>query len=310
MIHTTDSPSEFDPSLTPIVSEATLRQQPTDVPAATDNECCLVQIYPPDVIDGMRLLEEDEFTIGRSFQSDLPLVDNSVSRQHAMLISGVDGYRIRDLGSTNGTLVNETLIDEDCLLRSGDTVHIGSFLFRFLSADSVETQYYETIYKAMTRDALTGTMNKRYLMEAMGREISRACRAEMSMSVVMLDIDHFKLVNDSHGHLVGDEVLHTFGQRVGENCRTDDLLARFGGEEFCMLLAATDREAAMVMAERCRHAVADVPFETSAGPLPVTASFGFAVLDPKHPQDSTEILAAADKQLYEAKNGGRNRVCG
>lgn len=304
-------PAELDQA---VVAEATLRQQPMesvfDGEASKEDECCLVQIYPPDVIDGMLLLEEDEFTIGRSPDCELPISDSSVSRAHAKLVRGQAGYVVRDLESTNGTLVNEKLIEGDCPLRSGDTIRVGGFLFRFLSAGSVESQYHETVYSALTRDALTGTMNKRYLLEAMAREISRSTRAKMEMSVVMLDIDHFKSVNDTHGHLVGDEVLRTFGQRVGGVCRCDDLLARYGGEEFCLLLAATGRDGAREIAERCRLAVAETPFETTAGPLEISASFGFAVLDPRQPSDSSGLLEAADQQLYEAKRSGRNRVCG
>ncbi|WP_372719579.1 diguanylate cyclase [Novipirellula sp.] len=292
------------------LTEATLRRQRLVDPSPTEDECCLVQIYPPDVIEGMLLLEEEEFSIGRSPETDLPLFDSSVSRQHAMLIRGNEGYRIRDLGSTNGTFVNEKVVHPDCALRSGDTIRIGSFLFRFLSAGCVETHYHETVYSVMTRDALTGTMNKRYLMEALNREIARSIRAKMEMSVVMLDIDHFKSINDTHGHLVGDEVLRTFGQRVGEICRSDDLLARYGGEEFCLLLAATGHKDAHEMAERCRHAIADTPFDTAAGALAITASFGFAVLNPSEPKSASGLLGAADQQLYEAKRSGRNRVCG
>ncbi|EMI16908.1 diguanylate cyclase with GAF sensor [Rhodopirellula maiorica SM1] len=292
------------------LTEATLRRQRLVDPSPAEDECCLVQIYPPDVIEGMLLLEEHEFSIGRSPETDLPLFDNSVSRQHAMLIRGQEGYLVRDLGSTNGTFVNEKPVQSDCSLRSGDTIRIGSFLFRFLSAGCVETQYHETVYSAMTRDALTGTMNKRYLMEALNREIARSTRANMELSVVMLDIDHFKSINDTYGHLVGDEVLRTFGIRVGEICRSDDLLARYGGEEFCLLLAATGHEDAREMAERCRHAVADAPFDTAAGALPITASFGFAVLNPSKPKSVSGLLGAADQQLYEAKRSGRNRVCG
>ncbi len=292
------------------VAEATLRRQPIPLPTQPDDECCLVQIYPPDVIDGMLLLEEDEFSIGRAPEADISLFDSSVSRQHALLVRSEDGYFIRDLRSTNGTLVNDNLIKSDCALHSGDTVRIGSFLFRFLSADCVETQYHETVYSALTRDALTGTMNKRYLMEAMNREIARSTRAQMEMAVVMIDIDHFKSVNDTYGHLVGDEVLRTFGKRIGDICRTDDLLARYGGEEFCLLLAATGRKEAEEITERCRHCVASEPFETSAGPLQITASFGFACLNPTEPKTSKKLLEAADIQLYEAKRSGRNRVCG
>ncbi|WDQ16643.1 GGDEF domain-containing protein [Rhodopirellula sp. P2] len=291
-------------------SEATLRQQPTVPTCESNNECCLVQIYPPDVIEGMLLLEQDEFQIGRSPDSDLPLFDNSVSRQHAKLIRGQDGYLIRDLGSTNGTLVNETVIQADRSLESGDTVRIGSFLFRFLSADSIETQYHETVYNALTRDALTGAMNKRFLTEAMDRELSRSTRAQLQMAVIMLDIDHFKSVNDTHGHLVGDDVLRTFGQRIQAFCRADDMLARYGGEEFCLLLAATGREDAMEIAERCRATIADTPFATSIGPLPITASFGVAVSDPDQAQSVKDLIGSADQQLYEAKRSGRNQVRG
>ncbi len=292
------------------IAEATLRRQRVVDPSTAEDECCLVQIYPPDVIEGMQLLEQEEFSIGRSPETDLPLFDNSVSRQHAMLIRGQDGYVVRDLGSTNGTFVNEKVIESDCSLRSGDTIRIGSFLFRFLSAGCVETQYHETVYSAMTRDALTGTMNKRYLMEALNREIARSTRAQLELSVVMVDIDHFKSVNDTYGHLVGDEVLRTFGKRVGDICRSDDLLARYGGEEFCLLLAATGPQEAKEIADRCRAVVADTPFDTAAGALPITASFGFAVLDPSQPKTSSALLGAADQQLYEAKRSGRNRVCG
>ena len=292
--------------------EQTLRRKPTsEITNATEaDECCLVQMYPPDVIDGMCLLEDDLFSIGRADECGLPLMDSSVSRNHAELEKTDSGYLIRDLQSTNGTLVNGSLVQGDCVLQTGDTIQIGSFLFRFLSAGSVDTQYHEAVYSALTRDALTGTMNKRFLMDAMTREIPRCIRAKMELTVVMLDIDHFKAVNDTHGHLVGDEVLREFGQRARTVCREDDMLARYGGEEFCLLLASTGRDDAFAMAERCRTAIADTPFQTEAGPLAITASFGFACLDPATPESPKELLERADKQLYEAKHGGRNRVCG
>lgn len=292
------------------VSEATLRQQPTVPPCNSSNECCLVQIYPPDVVEGMQLLEQEEFQIGRSPDSDLPLFDGSVSRQHAKLIRGQDGYLIRDLGSTNGTMVNEITIQSDHMLESGDTVRIGSFLFRFLSADSIETQYHETVYNALTRDALTGALNKRFLMEAIDRELSRSTRAKLELAVIMLDIDHFKSVNDTHGHLVGDDVLRTFGKRIQALCRTDDLLARYGGEEFCLLLAATGHHDAMEIADRCRATIAGTPFQTSIGPLEITASFGVSVMDPDQPSTVKALLQDADQHLYDAKRAGRNQVRG
>ncbi|TWU42043.1 GGDEF domain-containing protein [Novipirellula artificiosorum] len=290
-------------------NDATLQQSTGDFLAeATTQESCLVQIYPPDVVDGMVLIEEDLLEIGRDSDVDIVLPDSSVSRRHAEIRREGAGYFVRDLGSTNGTLVNEHAVTERRLC-SGDTIRIGSFLFKFLSAGSIESQYHETVYGALTRDALTGTLNKRYLIESMQREIARSNRQQLSLCVLMLDIDHFKSVNDTYGHLAGDEVLREFGGRVSSVCREDDMLARYGGEEFCLMLCGTDCKEGRIMAERCRAIIADTPFATSVGPLPITASFGLACLNASILTPNA-LLEQADQCLYDAKRGGRNRVCG
>ncbi|MGV3483955.1 MAG: diguanylate cyclase [Planctomycetaceae bacterium] len=278
-----------------------------DAPHQAPHQCCLVQIYPADVVTGMMLLEADYLVAGRDVSMDLVIDDHSVSRQHVAFIQEPDGYRVRDLGSTNGTLVNGERVCE-CRLHSGDTIQLGAFIFKFLSADSVESKYHETVYSAITRDALTGAMNRRYLLESLRRELARAVRQQTVVSVLMLDIDHFKQVNDTQGHLVGDEVLREFGARLLAVCRDDDLLARYGGEEFCIVLSSTTRHDALEMAERCRAAIAERRFQTSAGDLSISASFGLACFDPQSPTTAHELLRAADERLYEAKRRGRNRV--
>ncbi len=289
--------------------DVTMQRVPEHTIGHQNDQSCLVQIYPADVVDGMLLIETDELMIGRDTDADLMLPDASVSRQHAIIRRTEQGFEIEDLGSTNGTFIGKQRVDH-ALLNSGDTIRLGSFLFKFLSAGSVESQYHETVYSALTRDALTGTMNKRYLLETLGRSIATAVRQKQPVTIVMLDIDHFKSVNDTYGHLVGDEVLREFGKRVGEEMCEDDLLARYGGEEFCLLLSATDAVEAMEVAERCRKAVCEQPFETAAGPLDISASFGFAVLNPGQSETGLELINRADAKLYEAKRGGRNRVCG
>lgn len=276
---------------------------------AAAQECCLVQIYPVDIVSGMLLLESDRLVAGRDASVDLLLADGSVSRQHVEFLKEPGGYCIRDLASTNGTLVNGERVSE-CRLHTGDTIQLGSLIFKFLSAGSVESKYHETVYSAITRDALTGAMNKRYLLESLRRELARATRQQQTLSILMLDIDHFKNVNDTHGHLVGDEVLREFGARILNICRDDDLLARYGGEEFCIMLCSTARPDAIEMAERSRVLIADQPFRTSAGMLRISASFGVACFDPLRPSSSEELLQAADERLYEAKRHGRNRVVG
>lgn len=288
--------------------DTTMRQSHSvPVTSQADNQCCLVQIYPADVVSGMLLLEADRVVAGRDISADLLLEDTSVSRQHAELIRQGNGYLIRDLGSTNGTLVNGGRMMEHTL-RSGDTIKLGSFIFKFLSAGSVETKYHETVYSAMTRDALSGAMNKRYLLESLPREVARAVRQRQALSVLMLDIDHFKSVNDNHGHLVGDEVIREFGTRMLSGCREDDLLARYGGEEFCLVLCSTDREAALQIAERNREVISGTPFTTNAGPLSITVSFGVSCLNPSTPETVEDLLRRADAKLYEAKRSGRNCV--
>ena len=273
------------------------------------SESCLVQMYPADVVNGMRLLQTDRYAIGRDSSSDLRLLDTSISRQHAVLIRDDEGFMVRDLGSTNGTLVNGNRTDQQ-RLKSGDSVQLGIYIFKFLSAGSVERKYHAELYSALTRDALTGMMNKRYLEESMEREVARAIRQRVPIGVVMMDIDHFKRVNDTLGHLVGDEVLHDFGASINAVLRADDLLARYGGEEFCLLLYGADRAETQMIAKRCRQSVAKQPFETAAGPIDITASFGFACLDPASPVTPEQLIEQADTMLYEAKERGRNLVCG
>lgn len=298
-----------DAMVSPNEADATMQRVPDESLGVRNDQSCLVQIYPADVVDGMLLLETDYLLIGRDADADLMLPDNSVSRRHAALQRTELGYEIQDLDSTNGTFVDGQLID--CVsLSSGDTIRVGSFLFKFLSAGSVESQYHETVYGALTRDALTGTMNKRYLLETLDRAIATAVRQKSCVTVVMIDIDHFKGVNDTYGHLVGDEVLREFGRRVGEACREDDLLARYGGEEFCLLLSGTASAEAIEVSERCRKIVCETPFETAAGPLEISASFGFACLESSQPETGTQLIGRADEKLYDAKHAGRNQVCG
>ena len=277
--------------------------------ASKPKECCLVQIYPTDVVDGMFRLDGESVTIGRDVRCELSIADHSVSRLHACLESSDDGYFLRDLGSTNGTFVNEQKV-ESAILKGGECIRVGSFIFKFLSADCIEAQYHETVYDAMTRDGLTHAFNKSYLMDALGYELARSRRCGRPLCLLMLDIDHFKRINDTHGHLAGDEVLKEFCRRICAVTRGDDLLCRYGGEEFAVVLGETSVTDALETAERCRSAIATLPFRTAAGDLPITVSIGLAEL-PSESEEWTPIslIQAADVQLYRAKQSGRNRVC-
>lgn len=270
---------------------------------------CLLQIHPLDVTGNLFELKSDQVTIGRDSTCELALSDSSVSRKHALIEKTEAGYQVSDLGSTNGTSVNEVRVESKALA-TGDRIQVGGFIFKFLSTDHIELQYHEAVYSMMTRDGLTGVLNKRSFIELLGREYRQAAARGTQLSLVLFDIDHFKSVNDTHGHLAGDEVLQEIAQRIESTIADHNIFARYGGEEFAILLPDYSLEEAAWLAEDCRVVVEALPFQTNAGDLPITVSIGaasVAALD-SHVNE-LELVQAADVKLYEAKHGGRNRVC-
>ena len=153
-----------------------------------------------------------------------------------------------------------------------------------------------------TLDALTGLPNRRLLDDALARACAESLRTGAPLSVLMIDIDHFKSHNDDHGHQSGDVVLRRVGETLRDNCRSMDIAARFGGEEFCVVMPGTDLPTAAAAGERMRVAISRIPAEH-----PVTVSVGVTCA-PEHGQTATDLTRAADLALYEAKRGGRNRV--
>lgn len=283
--------------------------KPVSEPAALEQQQgCLLQIHPLDINRQLFELSANRTTIGRETTVDLSLPDTAVSRVHAVLERSANGFMIHDQSSTNGTFVNEARI-ETHLLQPGDRIQVGSYIFKFLCSNHIELQYHEAVYTMMTRDGLTGTLNKRSFMDLLTREFQRSLHRDSSLALIMFDVDHFKTVNDTHGHLAGDEVLQEISKRVGQVVAEHDIFARYGGEEFAILLPGVTRVEAVAIAERCRNAVAESSFATSAGSLPITISLGvadFAGLS--DPQGAASLIQAADAKLYQSKRSGRNRV--
>lgn len=166
---------------------------------------------------------------------------------------------------------------------------------------------YEEIQRVAITDEMTGLFNRRGMHEFGEREVERARRFERPLSALMIDLDLFSRVNNTYGHLVGDEVLRMLADRVRANIRELDVAVRFGGEEFLILLVETNAEDALNVAERIRQAIAGSPFETSAGSLLITASIGVAEMTPDM-SGITHLIARADQALYLAKQNGRNRI--
>jgi two-component system, cell cycle response regulator len=161
----------------------------------------------------------------------------------------------------------------------------------------------------MIMDALTGAHNKRYFLEFLEREVARCSRYRRSLSLLMFDIDHFKKINDTHGHLTGDFVLREMSRRLLGRIRREELLARYGGEEFACVLPETDLVGARIFAEQVRRLIADAPFEYEGDTISVTVSIGLHTVEGDD-MDVTQFIKLADENLYRAKREGRNRVVG
>jgi diguanylate cyclase (GGDEF)-like protein len=277
-------------------------QQPKKVEA---RDACLVVIYGDDL--GRRIpLGGEPCVIGRSSKCDVEIDQESVSRNHARLSRGPGGYLARDLGSTNGTYVNDEQIDE-VMLRDGDQIKVGRTIFKFIVGGNIESTYYEEIYRLMTVDGLTELHNKRFFTETLEKEIARSKRYERTLSLVLFDIDHFKRINDTYGHLAGDAVLRQLGALVKSRVRHTDLPARTGGEEFAIILPEVGAPGAAQMADKLRRSIEETSFRFEGTVVPVTVSLGVAEWDPSI-QDPDELVKRADAKLYEAKRGGRNQV--
>jgi diguanylate cyclase (GGDEF)-like protein len=267
----------------------------------------LVRIYPAEGLGQLISLSDGSVLVGRDPAAQLSIDDDSVSRRHALLehMRGVDV--VQDLGSTNGTWVNEQKISV-WTLEAGDRLRFGKQIFTYLSGSSLEAQYHESVYRMMTTDGLTQAHNRRFLLDALEREVSRARRRQSSVSVLMMDIDRFKAVNDTWGHLAGDAVLVEFVKRAGSILQGGETLARFGGEEFALLLPDTSLSEAAQIAENIRAAVSLAPVRFEAQEIPLTVSIGVAELTACRVTTVSALLEAADQMLYLAKSSGRNQV--
>lgn len=276
------------------------------LPTATPGESCLVLLYPPGPEMGKRFpLEKSEVVLGRT-RGDIVIDLDSVSRRHARIRMEDGKWTVEDLGSTNGTYVNDDPV-ESVPLANGDILRVGSSIFKFLSGTGIEASYHEEIYRMTIVDTLTGTNNRRYLIDFMDREIARSVRHGRPLSLLLIDIDHFKKINDEHGHLTGDDVLKGVCRRIRTRVRKEELLARYGGEEFAVVLPETSDTDAGKLAEEYRDLVAKDPFDCETATVTVTISIGVATVEGEE-VDAETFIKRADDRLYEAKREGRNRV--
>jgi diguanylate cyclase (GGDEF)-like protein len=268
--------------------------------------------HPPRlvVVSGLMLghqleLGQTEVVIGRTNECTVSLPHPSVSRRHCRIWLEEGRYHIEDLGSTNRTYLNGDVVSR-AELRDGDQIGIGNNAIKFFVGTSLEAHYHNELIDLAICDSLTGFYNRRHFRSVLDEEVGKG--RDVPVCLLMLDLDHFKVFNDEHGHMVGDHVLSAFAQVIRENAPAGAPIGRLGGEEFAIVLNGLKLDAACDVAEMLRKAVAARPIIVHDLSLPVTVSIGVAQLQPA--MDSAGLLTVADEQLYRAKQEGRNRVAG
>ena len=252
----------------------------------------------------------EPIVIGRDEEATIALADESLSRKHARFVKLHGRCFIQDLGSTNGTFVDGRRITEPEALDDGARIQLGKgTLFRFVLQDEREYRASVEMYEATVRDPLTGLHNRLYFDERLASEFAFAKRHGSRLSVIFVDADHFKQINDTWGHSVGDEVLKQVSSLLAETVRAEDIVARIGGEEFVVVVRDIPHPGLFALAERIRSGVERLVVEHEAERVPVTVSIGVATMSPDQTFESPRALVAeADAALYASKEAGRNRT--
>jgi diguanylate cyclase (GGDEF)-like protein len=253
------------------------------------------------------LLAETPVEIGRGTTGGLMLDADSVSRRHARVEWTGTNHRIVDTGSTNGTFVNGSRI-QGHELRDGDRVQIGKVLLKYIATGNIEAAYHEEFQRLMRFDPLTNTCNKRTFEEALRTAVSGARTRPKPLSLMVFDLDHFKKINDNHGHVAGDSVLCELASVAREAMPKELVFGRVGGEEFAALWEGSDRIAMVGVAESVRRATASHTFTFEGKRLSLTVSCGVAERPGGSDESPEALYERADAKLYEAKNAGRNCV--
>ena len=262
------------------------------------------------VLSGTRLghrlvLGDQPIDIGRGSGAGLILDADSVSRKHARIERFGGGHKIVDQGSTNGTYVNGVRIKEQ-MLKDGDRIGIGKALLKYLAGGNIEGAYHEEVQRLMRFDPLTNVFNKRHFDESLRLAVFTAVGNARALSLIVFDLDHFKKVNDTYGHMAGDAVLCGATAAVQGILSPAELFGRVGGEEFAVLCDDTDLNGALERAEAIRRVVSLEPYAFEDKKLPVSVSLGVAELGST--EEPEGFYERADAQLYAAKAAGRNCV--
>ncbi len=252
--------------------------------------------------------EDRIFSIGRiSDINDIAIDDRTVADKHAIIIQKSEKFYIKDNDSPNGTYINDRKITDETLLSSQDKIKVGNTILKFLQGD-IESLFLDNLREKINIDKLTSAYNKQFFEEEMKKQFSLTKRYSKHLSLILIDIDDFKMINDTHGHPGGDYVLSQLGTIVIERIRNTDIFARVGGEEFAILCPETNLQNSLWLATELCNIIKEYSFNFENKKIPVTLSVGLCEYNESF-SSNAEMYAKCDSLLYKAKNSGKNRVC-
>lgn len=254
-------------------------------------------------------LDKKTITIGRSDEFDIQLADSSCSREQAIIEFNDNNKPVlKDLDSTNGTFVNGAKITETNI-EDGDKILLGfSSVFMFAIQDSLESKFQMNLYESSITDHLTGAFNQKYFLDTLSKAFSYSLRHHTSLGLLMLDIDFFKKINDTYGHVVGDIVLKEFVKRIKNNLRNEDILCRYGGDEFAVIVRDFKYGFVKIVAERIRLFFDGRSINCKDHKINISVSIGAATIDYENIATSEDMIELADANLYKAKKSGGNCI--
>ena len=295
-----------DDNATLVITDIHAALQSADNEAAEKPACFLV--VGGDLNGTIFDLLDGETIVGRNPDCTIPLEFQGISRKHFKAIVKNDHCEVHDMGSSNGTFLNNTKIDGSIVVNKGDLVKLGSIALKYLPKGDTERLTYDKLHEEANTDGLTKCYNKMYFNNKLDLEVKKSKVTGTPLSLVIFDLDHFKNLNDNYGHDAGDYVLKEMAELLRDNgIRKDDVFARYGGEEFVVLLPKTNLKQAFEISERLRKLVETHEFTYDGKRLPVLASIGVADYR-QGVETGTDLFKRADSAVYKSKEGGRNQV--
>lgn len=283
-----------------------ISRRPDAITVMGANHPYLHIIHPRDKSNRYPISREG-LVLGRGTKVDVFLKDAQVSREHCRIRSTPAGITIEDLGSTNGTQVDGEMISR-CVLHPAGRLKVGGFVMRVEYRAQVEIKEEEQLKQAAQTDELTGLPNRRLFFQEAATVLQDAIRSNALLSMVMIDIDHFKRVNDRFGHAAGDHVIQQVASTLAQEKRSSDLVARFGGEEFVMLLPNTSQSDALFFCDRLCEKIAQLALHFDGDYIQTQVSIGIVTKTAGEIHSIDKAISAADEAMYRAKNNGRNQV--